>query len=64
MLEYTSYVMGMTTFDELSDAIRADYSNPTGAAKFIGELLGKFTSGMAIGAGIALVLTLAKAGGL
>lgn len=64
MLEYTSYIMGMSTFDELSDAIRADYSNPTGASKFIGNLLGKFTSGMAIGAGIALVLAIARAGGL
>jgi hypothetical protein len=56
--------LSMSTFDELSDAIRSGYNNPTGAAKFIGNLCGKFMSGMAIGAGIALVLTLARAGWL
>jgi mannose/fructose/N-acetylgalactosamine-specific phosphotransferase system component IIC len=64
MLDYTSYVMGMNTFDEISNAIRAGYDNPSPVAKFVGLIFGHFTTGMAIGAGIALVLTLAKAGGL
>lgn len=64
MFDYAAYIMGMNTFDSLIDGIRSGYDKPSGVAKFIGVLCGNIVSGMAIGAGIALVLAIAKASGL
>jgi hypothetical protein len=60
---WKDYVEGMeNTFDSLTDSIRAGYDKPDRFAGFIGALLGKFTTGVFIGLGIAVGLAIARAG--
>lgn len=64
MLDYRHYIMGMNnTFDSLAEIMR-EGSKPSQIGFIVGSFLGKFASGIAIGAGIALVLAIARAGGL
>ena len=63
MQPWKDYVEGMEhTFDSLTDSIRAGYDKPSPVALFIGAILGKFATGIAIGCGIAVGLAIARAG--
>lgn len=64
MIEYRHYVMGMSnSFDSLAEIMR-EGSKPSHIGFIVNSFLSKFASGIAIGAGIALVLAIARAGGL
>ncbi|MBZ9759472.1 hypothetical protein LB553_01035 [Mesorhizobium sp. CA8] len=64
MLEYRHYIMGMSnSFDSLAEIMR-EGSKPSHIGFIVNSFLSKFASGLAIGAGVVLVLAIAKATGL
>jgi hypothetical protein len=64
MIEYRHYIMGMSnSFDSLAEIMR-EGSKPSQIGFIVNSFLSKFASGIAIGAGIVLVLVAAKASGL
>jgi hypothetical protein len=64
MFPYEYYIMGMSnSFDSLAEIMR-EGSKPSHIGFIVNSFLSKFASGMAIGAGIALAMAIARAGGL
>ena len=64
MLDHRYYIMGMdNSFDSLAEIMR-EGSKPSHIGFIVNSFLSKFASGISIGAGIVLVLAIARAGGL